>query len=39
MDLTHSLRDEEDKEVINVNVMPSTGTIKKLNRTKKSTIC
>jgi hypothetical protein len=33
MDLNHSLGDEEDKEEV-INVTPSTGTIRKSNRTK-----
>jgi hypothetical protein len=33
MYLTYSLRDEEDKEEV-INVIPSTGTIRKSNRTK-----
>ena len=38
MDLTYSLRDEEDKEDV-INVMPSAGKIRKSNRIKKSTTC
>jgi len=34
MDLTYSLRDEENKEE-GINVLPSTGTIRKSNRIKK----
>jgi hypothetical protein len=33
MDLTYSLRDEEDKEEV-INVMPTSGSIHKLNRIK-----
>jgi len=37
MDITYSLREEEDKEDIS-NVMSSSGTIRKSNGIKKSTI-
>jgi len=37
MDITYSLREEEDKENVS-NVMPSSGTICKSKRIKKSTI-
>jgi hypothetical protein len=33
MDVTYSLREEEDKEE-ETNVMPNSGTIRKLNRIK-----
>jgi hypothetical protein len=35
MDLTYSLRDEENKEE-GINVLPSIGTIRKSNRIKKN---
>jgi hypothetical protein len=33
MDLTYSLRDEQNKEEV-INVMPSSGSIQKSNRIK-----